>query len=543
MNRITTLILAAVCTLTAYAQLNGDGYYRAQSTEQGRYITVVDNRGSVNLATTDADMGALCTRASFENVVSDPASIIYIKKMSSGYDFQSQGTGSYSIISYEIKLADWGGTYWCYASHAGMTKYLADQVINYELLPYLSEEEKEEYLNNGQLVTNVSPGTAYEKYLDWNINPVIDAEGFYFGLQPGIAAGDSYYQTFYADFPFTFSSEGMTAYYVSEIREATGKVIIEEITGGVPSATPVLIKCSSQNAANNKLNVGASTSGSAAGNKLTGVYFCNPDAGSHTNVVAFDPTTMRVLGKAEDGSLAFINNVELAYIPANTAYITVSPSAPAILKVVTADQADGITLKADDLQMVYGDNVPSLTYSILEGAPEGEPALSCEASSTSPVGTYPIKMTKGTLTNKNISLQDGTLTIVKAPLTITAMSYTITQGDALPEYAMTYLGFKNNETEEELTTKPTITCEATAASAPGIYDIIVSGAEAKNYDFVYENGKLTIVEASAIQTVTSDNKRGDVYDMSGRRIRENATTLEGLSKGVYILNGRIIVKQ
>ena len=537
MNRIKALLFAAICTLSAYAQLNGDGYYRAESTKQGRYITVIDNRGSVNLETTDADMGALCTRAGFENVVSDPASIIYIKKMNSGYDFQSQGTGSYEIISYEIKLSDMGGTYWCYASHAGLTKYLADEVI----IDYLATEEEKQ---KGHLVTNVSPGTAYEDYLDWNINPVSDADGYYFGLQPGIASGDSYYQTFYADFPFTFLSEGMTAYYVSEVREATGKVIIKEITGGVPNATPVLIKCSSQNAANNKLNVGASTSGSASGNLLTGVYFCNPDAGEkHTNVVAFDPTTMRVLGKADDGSLAFVNNVELAYIPANRAYITVSPSAPAILKVVTPDQADGITLKADDKEMIYGDVVPALTYSILEGAPEGEPALSCEVSSTSPVGIYPIKIAKGTLTNENITLQDGKMTIKKSPLTITAMSYTITQGTALPEYAVTYQGFKNEETEEVLTKKPTITCEATATSTPGVYDIIVSGAEAKNYDFVYENGKLTIVDPAAIRTLTSDSMRSNVYDMSGRRIRENTNTLEGLSKGVYILNGRKIVKQ
>ena len=78
MNRITTLLLAAVCTLSAYAQLNGNGYYRAQSSEQGRYIRIIDNRGSVNLSTTEADMEALRTKAGFENVVSDPATIIYI---------------------------------------------------------------------------------------------------------------------------------------------------------------------------------------------------------------------------------------------------------------------------------------------------------------------------------------------------------------------------------------------------------------------------------------------------------------------------------
>ena len=360
MNRITTLLLAAVCTLSAYAQLNGNGYYRAQSSEQGRYIRIIDNRGSVNLSTTEADMEALRTKAGFENVVSDPATIIYIKKMNTGYDFQSQGTGSYSIISYEVNIEEMDGKYWCYASKAGMTKYLADQVINYDMVPWLSPEEQEEYLNNGHLVTNISPSYQGGKYLDWNINPVKDAEGFYFGLQPNIVASDGYYQTFYAAFPFTFLSEGMSAWYVSKINEATGKVIICEVTGGVPTSTPVIIKCSSQSAASNKLNVGASTSGTADGNLLTGVYFCNPDAGpGHTNVVPFDPPTMRVLGTTADGSLAFIKANDLQYIPANTAYITVSASAPDVLLVTDQDtpvvpgdlSGDG-TVDVDDVAII-----------------------------------------------------------------------------------------------------------------------------------------------------------------------------------------------
>lgn len=360
MNRITTLLLAAVCTLSAYAQLNGNGYYRAQSSEQGRYIRIIDNRGSVNLSTTEADMEALRTKAGFENVVSDPATIIYIKKMNTGYDFQSQGTGSYSIISYEVNIEEMDGKYWCYASKAGMTKYLADQVINYDMVPWLSPEEQEEYLNNGHLVTNISPSYQGGKYLDWNINPVKNEEGFYFGLQPNIVASDGYYQTFYAAFPFTFLSEGMSAWYVSKINETTGKVIVSEVTGGVPTSTPVIIKCSSPSAASNKLNVGASTSGTADGNLLTGVYFCNPDAGpGHTNVVPFDPTTMRVLGTTADGSLAFVKNVDLAYIPANTAYITVSASAPDVLLVTDQDtpvvpgdlSGDG-TVDVDDVAII-----------------------------------------------------------------------------------------------------------------------------------------------------------------------------------------------
>ena len=331
MKRIQLLLLTMICTLAAQAQLTGDGYYRVKSSKQGRYARVLDNRGSINYQTTDADLGALCTQRSWDIVVSDPGSIIYFKKIKgpNGYDFQSQGTGSYEIIQYAVQVEDMGDNkYWCYASNNVATKYLADEII----YAWADEETKE----RGRLVTNVNISTQSE-YLDWDVIPVTTGDN-YFGLAPTVSAGGSYYQTFYAAFPFTFFSEGMEAYYVDNINEATGKVHIKEITGGVPASTPVIIKSAAQETKNNKLNVGASASGSASGNKLTGVYFCYPDAGNHTNVKVYDPATMRVLGTASDGSLAFVKATNLKYIPSNTAYIKVSPSAPDVLKVITGEE-------------------------------------------------------------------------------------------------------------------------------------------------------------------------------------------------------------
>lgn len=331
MKRIQLLLLTMICTLAAQAQLTGDGYYRVKSSKQGRYARVLDNRGSINYQTTDADLGALCTQRSWDIVVSDPGSIIYFKKIKgpNGYDFQSQGTGSYEIIQYAVQVEDMGDNkYWCYASNNVATKYLADEII----YAWADEETKE----RGRFVTNVNISTQSE-YLDWDVIPVTTGDN-YFGLAPTVSAGGSYYQTFYAAFPFTFFSEGMEAYYVDNINEATGKVHIKEITGGVPASTPVIIKSAAQETKNNKLNVGASASGSASGNKLTGVYFCYPDAGNHTNVKVYDPATMRVLGTASDGSLAFVKATNLKYIPSNTAYIKVSPSAPDVLKVTTGEE-------------------------------------------------------------------------------------------------------------------------------------------------------------------------------------------------------------
>ena len=83
-------------------------------------------------------------------------------------------------------------------------------------------------------------------------------------------------------------------------------------------------------------------------------------------------------------------------------------------------------------------------------------------------------------------------TINKAPLTITANSYTIDQGDAFPEFSVNYSGFQNGETSTVLTTQPTITCDATDSETAGVFDITPSGAAATNYSFNYVKGTLTI---------------------------------------------------
>lgn len=335
MNRINLLLLAAVFATSASAQLKGDGYYRVQSTDQGRYISVIDNRGSIDVSTTSADMSALRTVLGFERVVSDPSSIIYIKKMTSGYDLQSQGTGSYSIISYQVQITDTGdGTYWASASRSGLTKYLMDEEISWM---WGATDARR---ITGKLTTI---GTPKDTEADWNIKPVTPDGDNYFGFAPTVSVGSNYYQTFYASFPFTFASTGMNAYAVTKVDNKKKAVVISEYTAGVPASTPVLIKCSSAQPAGNKLTIGSSVISSVSGTLLKGVYFCNDvDNAGHRNVVAYNPATMRVLGKAADGSLAFVKSADLKYIPANTAYLTVDADAPDELIVYTQAEYDAI---------------------------------------------------------------------------------------------------------------------------------------------------------------------------------------------------------
>ena len=157
-----------------------------------------------------------------------------------------------------------------------------------------------------------------------------------------------------------------------------------------------------------------------------------------------------------------------------------------------------ITITAKDYAIKYGDELPTFEFTIEGATLDGTPSITCEATSASPVGTYPIVISKGSVTNNDVTYVNGTLTIEKAPLKITAKDYTIKQGEALPTFEATYEGFKNSETSEMLTKQPVLSTTATSASEPGEYEITVSGAEAQNYEMSYVNGKLTIVDADAL---------------------------------------------
>lgn len=185
-----------------------------------------------------------------------------------------------------------------------------------------------------------------------------------------------------------------------------------------------------------------------------------------------------------------------------------------------------VTVTANTIKMKYGDVVPELTYQKSDPSVKGTPTLSCEATSTSPVGTYPIVISKGSIEADEVKFVNGSLIIEKAPLTVSAGNYTKKQGDPMPEFKASYQGFKNNETEDVLTKKPVIMTTATESSAPGEYPVTVSGAEAQNYDISYQPGTLTVTEAEVSDPVIT---------LNGNELNISCSTARAII--YYTLNG------
>ncbi len=320
MKKLILLLFAIASAVSTMAQLAGDGYYRVQNTYTVRYIRIIDNTGRIDYSSTSVDLGSLVTIRNFANVVSDPSSIIYISNAGSGFDLYGQGCSTYSIIGYylQIKENTGGGSYKCYATKSGLTKYLADEISSYD---------------DGVVLTNST------RSRDWYIKPVNQVDTLCFGLQPEIQVNGKYYLSLYASFPFSFASEGMKAYYIKQANR--GLAVYQQITSDViPAATPVIIECSSNDPYSNKLNLLTSTATPPSDNLLNGVYFRNPST-IHYNEVANNTTTMRVLGRLSDGSLGFVKSME-SFMPANKAYLTVSDNYDSYKFVSNSEYTTGI---------------------------------------------------------------------------------------------------------------------------------------------------------------------------------------------------------
>ncbi|HXT35035.1 MAG TPA: MBG domain-containing protein [Chloroflexota bacterium] len=206
---------------------------------------------------------------------------------------------------------------------------------------------------------------------------------------------------------------------------------------------------------------------------------------------------------------AFINNVSVSGITAGTytGDITASfagdanfaPSSGANDLIVTPAP---LTITADDQGKVYGDPLPPLTVSYA-GFVNGDspasltlpPTLTTPVTTASHVGAYAITASGAADPNYNISYVSGSLSVLPAWLGITADNQTKVYGDALPPLTVTYAGFVNGDTTASLTTLPTLTTPATAASHVGAYAITPSGAVASDYFMFYTDGSLSVTPA------------------------------------------------
>jgi hypothetical protein len=174
-----------------------------------------------------------------------------------------------------------------------------------------------------------------------------------------------------------------------------------------------------------------------------------------------------------------------------------------------------LNVTSDNKSRAYGTSNPTFTYSYsgfqnsdTDSVITGTPSTNTTATVTSNVGTYSITTDVSGLiaTNYDFASVNGTLTITKATLNVTANSTGKAYGQNNPSFSFSYSGFKNSDPNSVFSGTPILTSSATNTSNAGTYDIVpdVSGLSATNYDFNAVNGTLTIYKAMVM--VQADNK-------------------------------------
>jgi sugar lactone lactonase YvrE len=169
-----------------------------------------------------------------------------------------------------------------------------------------------------------------------------------------------------------------------------------------------------------------------------------------------------------------------------------------------------LTVSPSNATMVYGGQVPGFTYGV-SGLVNGDTAATVISGSpqfmsggqtNSAVGTYAISMAIGTLTARNYSFQfqTGSLTITKAPLMVTADSYSIVAGGKIPTLGFVFAGWVGGDTVSSATTGlPNLATTASVTSPAGSYPIVITPGSltAGNYALTMVNGTLTITVTAA----------------------------------------------
>lgn len=183
--------------------------------------------------------------------------------------------------------------------------------------------------------------------------------------------------------------------------------------------------------------------------------------------------------------------------------------------MLTINKAN-VVVKAKNISKEYGEE-PQYEIEILSGGivadTEEMTALAEFASEgakkTAKVGTYDITVTLALNGDENrnfiVSDEKGTLTVTKAPLTITVKDISREYGAENPALEVEYTGFKNEETKDVLTGELVLIYDESinAETAVGSYSgkTTASGLSSDNYEITFVPGNVTVtkigVKASA----------------------------------------------
>jgi hypothetical protein len=181
-----------------------------------------------------------------------------------------------------------------------------------------------------------------------------------------------------------------------------------------------------------------------------------------------------------------------------TLFLTALVLAMLISSVAAQAQTATLVVTPMNAGRFYGDANPEFTGTIagLKAGDNITVAYTCVANSGSSVGDYVIVPTlvdpDNKLGNYNVVINNGSLTVTPAPLSIVADDVTRAAGQPNPAFTGTITGVKNGDAITATHDSP-----ATVGSDAGTYPIVPTLTDASgrigNYAVTISNGTLTVI--------------------------------------------------
>ncbi len=282
---------------------------------------------------------------------------------------------------------------------------------------------------------------------------------------------------------------------------------------------------------------------------------------------AIDPNTGRYLVYSLSDTLDTLGGLIRPTVVSNQSYTGYGPASvteTGDVFIYAGFAAKILYLQIDDVDKAYGDANPHFTYTYIAGLQGSDQlgnvitgyTLSAAGSNVLDDAGVTRTISGNFVTDLGYSVQviNGTLTVVKAILTVTADSDSREYGEANPTLTLSYDGFKNGDSESDLDTLASISTGALITSGVGHYVITASGGNDDNYDYVYVNGDLEITKA--MLTVTSQNntriygdsdpsftftyagfRNGDTLGMIDTKATGSSGTVGTSNVGLYTISG------
>jgi hypothetical protein len=181
-----------------------------------------------------------------------------------------------------------------------------------------------------------------------------------------------------------------------------------------------------------------------------------------------------------------------------------------------------LTVQANNTSRAYGAGNPTFTVTF-SGFPQGQnlansditglPNCTTPATSTSPVGSYEIDCTVGTLHSTEYAFVQpfavGALMITPVPLSVQPTAASRPYGAADPTYGATFTGFVagDSNSHNDITGSPSCTSTATASSSPGSFPATCTLGTLHSNNYTLGNvSNTTLTVKRAVLTVTAANE-------------------------------------